>query len=108
MFDFQYDYKIIVMLGELPMYERVVYKIGQDDLRLLNAAATKLVKDHYQGQVQIFDSFFPLAARYSELCAKYKFPHSLTREFRCKDTMHAGFVVNDHFGQMLMNYLCNP
>ena len=82
--------------------------ITAEKLRILNAAAVKLVGDDYLGRVQIFDAFFPLQERYNQLCRKYNFPNGLTKDWECLDKMHTGFIVNDHYAQMLLNYVCNP
>ena len=82
--------------------------ISAEKLTLLNEAAYTLVANFWPGRVQIFDAFLPLQARYNDLCRKYDFPLRVTKNWECQDKMHTGFVINDHYAQMLLNYVCNP
>ena len=81
--------------------------ITEAKIRALNAAAVELVADHFlPSQVKIFDAFLPLQARYNALCLKYNFSQGLTKAWECQDRMHTGFVINDHYAQMLLNEVC--
>ena len=86
---------------------RVKRNITVKRIEALNKSARKLVADYYHGKVQIFDSFLPLQNRYNELCNKYKFPRELTKEWDCVDPLHTGFVINEYYSQMLLNFVCN-
>ena len=102
----QYPLTIVVFLSELPITDW--RGITVDKIQILNQAVTELVADLYQGKVHIFDAYLPLQARHNEICRKYRFPWEHTREWQCPDLMHTGFVINNHYAQMLINFLCNP
>lgn len=84
----------------------ITHGITVEKIRTLNAAAVKLVEEHFPNRVQVFNAYLPLQARYMELCKKYDFPMRLSRKWICMDKMHAGTIINDHYAQMLLNHVC--
>ena len=85
----------------------VTHRITTQTMTQLNEVVSQLIKNHFLGTIQLVDAFLPLQARYQELCRKYDFPDDMDKQWFCSDKMHSGDVINDHYGQMILNYLCN-
>ena len=103
---FQYHFQPILFLSETPV--KTVKSITVGNIRRLNEIAVEVVLDLDPGggQIHVFDAFLALQEEYRQFCLAHDFPEEPIRTWACGDTMHSGYIVNDHYAQMLLNHVC--